>query len=83
VKVSYEYEEASVLEAWARLGSPKMTAARRRAAILLRSERARPGAFNRIAANPRNAASNVAIERRPLNVDSRPDCANTGHSPTA
>jgi hypothetical protein len=76
VNVSYEYEKRAFSKAWEGRGPRTMTAAHHLTAVLAIGV-ARLSSSNRIAADPPNAASIVAIERRAPNVDSsRPECAN-------
>jgi hypothetical protein len=66
VNISHEYEEARIVEGLGKVGVPNND----RRAPPRRDPCGRSGRVwsrsNRIAANPRNAASIVAIERRPL-----------------
>ena len=68
VNVSYEYEKRAFSKAWEGRGPRTMTAAHHLTAVLAIGV-ARLSSSNRIAADPPNAASIVAVERRPLYVD--------------
>ena len=81
MNVSYEYEKRAFSKAWEGRGPRTMTAAHHLTAVLAIGV-ARLSSSNRIAADPPNATSIVAIERRAPNVhSSRAECANCVEKP--